>query len=162
MRKKLFATGGIVASIFLGASVTFTHAKSIALEGKGHSQKTYRQLFDDHGVSRDQIEDIFGNAKIHGLKKNATTTKYIRTKAPSILVDVQARALGLTIDQLKKNLQSGQKLPDIIKAQGLTEEQYHQNLIIDLKELINKGDLSGELATRYTKMIKKLEGKLVK
>lgn len=72
-----------------------------------------------------------------------------------------AKALGITPEQLKSELQSGKKLPQIIADHGLTAEQFHQKMIEIKKEALAKAVSEGKLTQEQAdNMIQKMEQRL--
>lgn len=69
-----------------------------------------------------------------------------------------ATALGITQDQLKSELQSGKKLPQIIADHGLTTEQFHQKMLDIQKEALSKAVSDGKMTQEQAdRLIQKME-----
>lgn len=72
-----------------------------------------------------------------------------------------AKALGITQEQLKSELQSGKKLPQIIADHGLTFEQFHQKMLAIKKENLSREVSEGKLSQeKADKILKKIEQRL--
>ena len=73
---------------------------------------------------------------------------------------IEASALGVDMYTLKQEFHNKKKISDIVAAQGLTLNQYYQNLIDELEIYLGKGGLNAEQTTKVTKLIKDLKSKL--
>jgi polyhydroxyalkanoate synthesis regulator phasin len=72
--------------------------------------------------------------------------------------DDMAAALGVTPEQLKSELESGKKLPQIISEHGLTAEQFKQKLLEIRKEALSKAVSEGKITQEQAdRMIQKME-----
>lgn len=49
------------------------------------------------------------------------------------VIDSEADVLGIKAEELRKDLKAGQKVSDLAKAKGMTEEQFAQRLVASLK-----------------------------
>lgn len=68
-----------------------------------------------------------------------------------------AKALGITEDQLKSELESGKKLQQILADHGVTAEQLHQKMMEIKKEALSKAVTEGKLTQEQAdKMIQKM------
>ena len=73
---------------------------------------------------------------------------------------IEASALGVDVSTLKQELHNKKKISDIVAAQGLTLNQYYQNLIDELEMYLSKGTISTEQNAKIIKLIKDLKFKL--
>lgn len=111
---------------------------------------TKKQMLDqavkDNRITQEQADKIaarsagnpgwfgrFGDRE-QGKKNN------FKERAYSFKNDMTAKALGITPEQLKSELDSGKKLPQIITDHGLTMEQFRQKMLEIKKENQPKRD----------------------
>ena len=79
-------------------------------------------------------------------------------RGPSL--DLVAKALGITVTQLQKDLDSGKHLRDIVQEQGLTTEQFRQKIIKAKKDALAQEVQEGKLTQEQAnKILEKLEQK---
>jgi polyhydroxyalkanoate synthesis regulator phasin len=79
-------------------------------------------------------------------------------KVPGRNTDGVAGALGISVDQLKSELQSGKKMQDIVGEHGLTMEQFRQKMLELRKETIANAVSAGKLTQdQADKMLQKME-----
>ncbi|MCC2631279.1 MAG: hypothetical protein K0S38_1088 [Candidatus Paceibacter sp.] len=180
-KKKILATGTVVTTLLLaGASVTFaqsapapTHSKSsfrapharpllddIAVDlgldpeiirEELKTGKTPKEVLEEQGVSPSQIQKLFKDKEIPVGKKG------IRRDMSADMLNTLSNALGISVSQLKQAFTSGKKPEEIALDEGLTKEQFHQNLVTELQILLNKGTLSTSESNYYKKMIQRLQ-----
>lgn len=79
-----------------------------------------------------------------------------RMLPPQDMLEISATILGITPDQLKQEFQNHKPLPELVKAHGLTMEEFKQKTIEIMKERIQSGKVTGKLVDRYNKIIEKL------
>jgi hypothetical protein len=60
--------------------------------------------------------------------KNPARHAVVRT-----IVEAEADVLGIKPEELRKDLKDGQKVSDLAKAKGLSEEQFAAKLVVNLK-----------------------------
>lgn len=128
------------------------------------SGKTFKQILTDHGITQDQILKAFGpmNKKGPGTRKgmNKGNTQGNRhfgggLMAPEML-QAQANALGITVDQLKLDLQNKQTPRQIATSQGLTIAQFNQKIAQQLQTMIQNGTITGDKVTFFNRIIQRL------
>lgn len=69
-----------------------------------------------------------------------------------------AKVLGITVDELKTQLQSGKNIQDLISEAGLTAEQFHEKMLELEKEAIAKDVESGKITQdQADKILERLE-----
>lgn len=73
-------------------------------------------------------------------------------------LDAAAQALGMTVDELKAELEQGKRISDIAKEKGLTEEQLRQKVVEAKIQAIQQAVKEGKIPQdRADKMIKRLQ-----
>lgn len=73
-------------------------------------------------------------------------------------LDNAANVLGMTVDQLKTELQSGKKMKQIITEHGMTMDQFRQKMLELRKEAISKAVADGKLTQdQANKIIQRME-----
>lgn len=94
-------------------------------------QQLVQEAVQQGKLTQDQANKILANNKNIGFGLGfigrANHKKGDITQNPTYLSNA-ATALGLTVDQLKSDLQSGQTLKQIITAQGMTMDQFRQKM----------------------------------
>ena len=79
--------------------------------------------------------------------------------ADADLAEARAAALGTTVADLKQDFADGKKFSDILDEANLTPAQYHEHLIDELEDLVNKNGIDAKKKQFYTNMIKRLKAK---
>jgi hypothetical protein len=172
-RKKILATGGIVTSLWLGSS-TLTFAQTTVptptaierpfiddiaiqfglkiddIKEELRLGKTPKEALLQLGVSQDKIQKLFK-------KKSQQAVAIKKIDIPPELLQAEAVALGLTIDDLKQELKNGQQIPDIALAQGLSMDQYRKNVIDHLEILLRNGSMSEQAQVYYKGVIARIQ-----
>ncbi len=73
-------------------------------------------------------------------------------------LDYASKALGITAEELKSELESGKRLPQIVEGRGMTVEQFHQKVLELKKEDLGKAVSEGKITQEEAdKMIQKME-----
>lgn len=73
-------------------------------------------------------------------------------------LDAVAQALGMTVDELKAELEQGKRISDIAKEKGLTEEQLRQKVVEAKIQAIQQAVKEGKIPQdRADEMIKRLQ-----
>lgn len=124
--------------------------------------KTLKQVFDERGITKEQFQNAFApaknmnNGKHLGLFKKQPPMMNLNAKMPAEILQVQAKVLGMTIDELKKALQNRQRPMDLAIAKGMTAAEFHQKVAAQLQLLIKDGKITGPKADFFNKRIEKM------
>lgn len=127
-------------------------------------EATRKQMLDQAvqqgGITKEQADEIAGRpfgsfgwfGDFSGKKHDGKAIIRVRAN------DETAKILGLTPDQLKSEIESGKKLPEIIADHGLTAEQFHQKMLEIKKEALAKAVSEGKLSQEQAdKMIQRIK-----
>lgn len=135
------------------------------------SGKTFKQILADHGITQAQIQQAFGakDEKAMGNRKGLKTNRKGMNRSQNLgnrhfggglmapeMLQAQANALGITVDQLKQDLQNKQTPRQIATAQGLTIAQFNQKLAQQLQTMIQNGTITGDKVTFFNRIIQRL------
>ena len=123
--KNMLITGGVLTSVFM-VGVSGVNAQTLAPAA---------------------------TSAIHSEQKSYHRKSSISSRKNSVeLTAAEASALQISVDQLKLDLQNHQSIKDIVKAQGITNEQYKHNLALELKSMVDTGQVQGSEAEYFKKL----------
>ncbi len=163
MYKKILVTSGVVSSLlFTGAATTFAQTgmmNQVKDTRPMHRMITAERIADMAtrlGLNADEIQkELDAGKKLpeilqqHNITKEQMDKLFPRPERPKLsdeqLADIASK-LGLDLATIKQELASGKKLPEILKAHNITDEQ--------LKTIL--GERKGEFGKRKGMMMLKM------
>jgi hypothetical protein len=178
-KKRIIATGTVVTTLLLaGASVTFAQSAAVSSSNRSSVRpphmrpmideiavdlgldvttiqeelregKTPKEVLLELGVSQDKVQKLF--------REKDYSKKVVRPNMSVDMLNTLANALGISLTELKQHLANGEKPESIAIQEGLTKEQFHQNLIVELRTLLNNGGLSASDTAYYKRMVERLQ-----
>lgn len=138
MKKTLLAGGSVLASILLLGGGTVS-AESIVLSTRATSTRPYVRMIG---------------------RRPHQALEHIVDRAPGLVLEAQAKALGIGIDELKQDLKNNLKnrrgVRQIAESKGMTFSQYRQNLVGELQQLITSGAATGTDAQHVAKILDRM------
>ncbi|MBU6242218.1 MAG: hypothetical protein KJS66_10565 [Acidobacteria bacterium] len=135
--------GGLVAGLALGVP-GFAGASSNGVQGTAASfaKNAVVQLAD---TNSNTATDLPGTITVQGSTDGAADADHApRGPRAAIASDAVAKALGLTVAELKTELQSGQSLADVAKAKGVDIEKVKTAILDDFTTRENAEVAAGE------------------
>jgi len=79
-------------------------------------------------------------------------------------LNLVAQALGMNLSDLQAQLQSGKKIPDIVKEQGLTMQQFQEKMIPlreqAIQQAVSSGKMTRQQADKILQRLQNLQKKL--
>jgi len=74
------------------------------------------------------------------------------------MLETRAKVLGMTIDDLQKEIDAGKTIGDIVRRKGITSEEFHQKMLAAererLENLVKAGLLTQEQLERRMQLMK--------
>lgn len=183
MNKKLLATGGIVSSLFMmGSSMTYAASNTTTEHSRAHTMstewmttvasklgldieqvktelaagKTLKDIFSEHNITDASVKAVLGDMtppRGLGMKGMHRGLREI----PTEMLQVQANVLGVTVDQLKTEMQTAHTPMELAKAHNISAADFHTKMIAEVQKIIDSGTLSSDQLTKYQEILTHLK-----
>lgn len=172
--KRLLMIAATVAVLGFGAAI-LGGAVTSAQEGDGPVGTLLEKVADKLGVSQDELETAFQDARIEMIDEAVAAGQLTEEEAERLrerveegnflfplgrphprhhVMEAAAEVLGVTTDELIAELQEGNSLADVAEAHGMDVEEFEAELLAelqaDLDQKVADGTITQEEADRIS------------
>lgn len=114
------------------------------------SGKSFKDILTENNITHEQIKTVLGSQFEAGKGPHG---QHGPRQMPSEVLALQAKVLGVTVEQLQAEFADGQRITDVLKNHNMTIEEFDTQIKAAAQAALTAGNLTDEQMAHYQRIV---------